>query len=153
MTRVVNISESITLDLAAAELWNFVQDYTNDTTWRTGLSVMTPTPPGLPQPGTTVHEVVSKLGSTYVTHSIVTDIGPGYRYRFAGDGDAGRIHGGRSVTDAPDGGATFVYEIDLHLDGVRAALAPMIRTAVVRGLRRDLRSLRSVLASRYGRAV
>lgn len=145
MTRTVAISESVTIELEAETLWSFVANYTNDEQWRYGLVAMTPKPTGAPRVGTTVHEVVRKLGSTYVTDSTVTEVGPGFGYRFSGSGDSGGVDGGRCVVDNANRTATFTYDINLHLSGFNNVIAPAVRLLMARGLRSDLAALKRIL--------
>ena len=141
MTRTVTISEAVTINLPAGDLWAYVADYSNDRYWRKGLVEMVPTPAGPPNVGTTVHEVVRKFGSTYVTDSTVTGIGPGHGYQFTGTGDSGPIDGGRRIIDNGNQTATFTYDIVLHLSGLLALLSPAVRHLMARGLRKDLKTL------------
>ena len=153
MSRTIAIGENATIDVDAADVWAYVEDYSNDLAWRAGVAAMTPSPPGPPRVGTEVHEVVRKLGSTYVTNSTVTEVGPGYRYRFAGEGDSGRVDGGRAVVANADGTTTFTYDIELHLEGMLARLAPAVAWFMRRALRRDVRRLRRILEQQHPRSA
>ncbi len=138
MRRRIDIEETVVIRRPADVVWAEVEDDGNDRHWRAGLVEMTPTPPGPPRPGTTVHEVVRKAGSTYVTRSTVTGVGPGRCYRFEGDGDAGAIRGGRRVVTVDEGSASFTYDIHLELRGFNAIVAPVVRRVIAAGLRADL---------------
>lgn len=144
---MINLIESISIARPAHEVWAFVADYANDLRWRKGVTEMVPDPPGPPAVGTAVHEVVRKFGSTYTTASTVTEVGPGYRYRFSGTGDSGKIEGGRTVTETDPATATFTYDIALEIDGFMSYLSPLARRALTRGLRNDLLALRQLLSS------
>jgi Polyketide cyclase / dehydrase and lipid transport len=101
-------------------VWKTIADYSFDLEWRNGLTEMTPDPPGGPEPGTKVHEVVHNMGRDYVADTVVTEVDPGTSYRFSGEGTIGGVAGGRSVR--PDGtGAVFTYEIELTPRGHAAA--------------------------------
>jgi hypothetical protein len=59
------ISESVSIARPPAEVWNAIADYSFDQEWRSSLTEMTPEPPGGPEPGTKVREVVRNMGRDY----------------------------------------------------------------------------------------
>ena len=83
-TAKIDISESVVLPHHADVVWGYVEDYSNDVAWRRGLAEMTPSPLGPPAIGTSVHEVLRFFGTSVVTDSVVTSVGPGLEYRFEG---------------------------------------------------------------------
>jgi hypothetical protein len=105
---------------------------------------MTPDPPGPPEIGTKVHEVVRSSSRHYVADTVVTDLDRGVSYRFAGNGTMGGLSGGRSVRSDP-GGAVFTYTIELEPKGGMRLLRPALGAIVRSGLKRDLRRLKALL--------
>lgn len=147
MQRTISICERVVLDVGPDDAWSYVADYGKDTTWRAGLVEMTPEPPGPLAVGTRVHEVVRKLGSTYVTESTVTAVGPGRTYRFSGSGDSGGVAGGRSVHVDGHGRTVFTYEIELRLEGALAMVGGVVRRVMRRDLRADLHRLQDAITT------
>ena len=146
MSPAVRVEESVRIDRSPAEVWEAIADYGFDREWRNGLRDMTPDPPGPPAVGTKVHEVVRTSGRDYVADTLVTELDPGVSYRFMGSGTIGGLSGGRSVRpDAAGGGAVFTYTIELEPTGAMRLLAPLLRSLVRSGLKKDLARLRTIL--------
>lgn len=78
---MIEISESIEVEVAAARLWNIIEDYSLDVLWRGDVVEMTPNPPGLPALGSQIHEI--PLGRTYVHNR--------HRYRVDGSVNGGSV--------------------------------------------------------------
>ena len=110
---------------------------------------MSPDPPGGPEPGTKVHEVVRTSGREYVADTVVTELDPGVSYSFAGEGTIGGLAGGRSVDPAQSGdGAVFTYRIELEPRGGMRLLRPVLGPIVRSGLKKDLQTLKATLEGR-----
>jgi carbon monoxide dehydrogenase subunit G len=138
------ISESVSIARPPADVWNAIADYSFDLEWRNGLTEMTPEPPGGPEPGTRVHEVVRNMGRDYVADTVVTELDPGTSYRFSGEGTIGGVAGGRSVR--PDGsGTAFTYDIELTPKGGMRLLGPLLSPIARSGLKKDLGRLKELL--------
>ena len=146
MSSTVRVEESVQISRSPAELWAAIADYSFDLQWRNGLREMTPDPPGGPEVGTKVHEVVRSSGRDYVADTVVSDLQPGVSYRFEGSGTIGGLTGGRTVQPNPDGtGAVFTYAIEMEPKGGMRLLRPVLRSIVRSGLKKDLRRLKSLL--------
>jgi hypothetical protein len=142
----VRVAESIQIDKLPVEVWEAIADYSFDLKWRRGLTEMTPDPPGGPALGTKVHEVVEQSGRTYVADTQVTDLNPGVSYRFTGSGTIGGLAGARYVQPATNGaGASFTYEVELDPAGGMRLLRPILGWMVRSNLKKDLRTLKSLL--------
>jgi hypothetical protein len=110
---------------------------------------MTPDPPGGPEVGTKVHEVVKNSGREYVANTVVTSLDPGVSYHFEGSGTIGGLSGGRAVASSVDGtGSVFTYEIELEPEGGMRLLRPVLGVMVRSGLKKDLQALRALLEAR-----
>ena len=146
MSSTVHVQESVTIARPPAEVWDAIADYSFDREWRKGLSDMTPDPPGPPQVGTKVHEVVRNSGREYVADTVVTELDPGVSYRFSGGGTIGGLSGARAVRPSPDGnGSAFTYEIELQPTGGMRLLRPVLGAMVRSNLKKDLPRLRDLL--------
>ena len=148
MSSSVHVEESVQIARAPAEVWDAIADYSFDLEWRKGLSDMTPEPPGPPQVGTKVHEVVRTSGRDYVADTEVTELDPGVSYRFTGSGTIGGLSGRRTVKPGPNGTrAVFTYEIELRPKGGMRLLRPVLGSIVRSGLKKDLQKLQGLLES------
>ena len=146
MSSPVRVKESVEIARPAGEVWNAIADYSFDERWRKGLEDMTPDPPGPPQVGTKVHEVVRNSGREYVADTVVTSLRPGVSYEFSGHGSIGGLEGARTVQPSREGsGSVFTYEIELTPQGGMRVLRPVLGMFVRSGLRKELRTLRDLL--------
>jgi carbon monoxide dehydrogenase subunit G len=146
MSSTVHVDESVSIAKSPEQVWEAIADYSFDLRWRKGLLEMSPDPPGGPQVGTKVHEVVRTSGRDFVADTTVTEVEPGASYRFAGEGTIGGVAGGRSVRPGSEGdGAVFTYEIELTPSGGMRLLGPVLGPMVRSGLKKDLRKLKELL--------
>ncbi|MGD9998331.1 MAG: SRPBCC family protein [Ilumatobacteraceae bacterium] len=142
MTSTITAHLDIDIDRPAPLVWSVVSDYACDPRWRAGVSEMTPDRPGAPTVGTAVHEVLSLGGREYVTDTVITDVGPGMHYRFAGHGTGGQVRGGRTVVATADGSSRFTYEVEVEPEHLSPVMRPVMGWWMRRSFRRDLRRLR-----------
>lgn len=129
-----------------AEVWSVVGDFGNDRRWRGGVDEMRSDPPGLARAGTTTHEVLRFLGSTYVTDATVTEAVPG-RLAYEGEGDGTTVRGYRRVEQAP-GGARFVEGLEIGLSGPMRLLEPLLARLYARRMRSEVLALKTLLESK-----
>ena len=106
---------------------------------------MSAKPDGPPAVGVEVHEVMRSSGSTYVTDSVVTGVGPDMSYKFEGNGTAGRVVGGRRVTPLTDAQSEFHYDIELYLSGWLRFVRPVAGIIMRRAKAGDMRRLAGLL--------
>ena len=143
----VRVEESVSIAQPPERVWAAIADYGYDLEWRDGLTEMTPDPPGGPEIGTKVHEVVRNSGRDYVADTVVTESDPGVAYRFEGRGTIGGLKGARRVVADGDG-AVFTYTIELEPRGAMRLLRPVLGRMVRSGLRKDLQTLKAQLERR-----
>jgi carbon monoxide dehydrogenase subunit G len=140
------IEESVRIDRPPEQVWASIADYSFDLRWRRGITEMTPDPPGPPQPGSRIHEILKLAGRRYTTDSTVTDVEPGVSYSFAGAGTSGDVRGGRTVMPDPGGdGSVFTYTIEVKPKGTARALGPLLLPLLRSGLQKDLKRLKALL--------
>ena len=127
-------------------VWNVITNYATDTSWRKGITAMTPDRPGPPEVGTNVHEVLRLGGREYITDTSITQVGPGLSYSFAGIGTSGVVRGRRSVVtaDKPDS-AVFSYDVELEPVNIPRPVRPILRRWLQHSLQRDVHRLRNML--------
>jgi hypothetical protein len=147
MTKTLYTHVDIEIPRPADEVWAVVTDYATDTTWRKGITEMTPDRDGAPQVGTQVREVLHLGGKDYVTDTAVTEVGPGMSYRFAGEGNSGVVRGGRSVVASTPDSAVFTYDVELEPHAIPKIARPILRWWLQHSLRRDLRRLRKSMVN------
>jgi Polyketide cyclase / dehydrase and lipid transport len=145
MGAAVHVEQSVRIARPPAEVWDAIADYSFDREWRKGLTDMTPDPPGGPEVGTKVHEVVRNSGRDYIADTVVTEADRGVSYQFEGGGTIGGLKGGRRVEPAGSGAAIFTYTIELEPQGPMRFLRPVLRSIVRSGLKKDLQRLKSLL--------
>jgi hypothetical protein len=149
LSPTIRVEESVRIARSPADVWDAIADYAFDLQWRNGLREMTPDPPGGPEVGTNVHEVVRSSGRDYVADTVVTDLDPGVSYRFAGAGTIGGLRGGRSVSaDEAGTGAIFTYGVEQQPTGGLRLLSPLLGPMVRAGLKKDLQKLKALLDAR-----
>ena len=147
MTKTMYTSVEIEIPRPADTVWSVVTDYATDTVWRKGITEMNPDRDGPPQLGTKVREVLTLGGRDDVTDTAVTEVGPGMSYRFAGHGTSGVVRGRRSVAPVGPDSAVFTYDVELEPESVSPFARPVMRWWLQHSLRRDLRRLRTLIAS------
>jgi hypothetical protein len=62
---LVRVVGSVEINRPADQVWAYVADYGNDTSWRAGLRQMHPSRPGSAQVGVTTHETLRLLRLTF----------------------------------------------------------------------------------------
>jgi hypothetical protein len=145
-TKAIHTSVDVEIARTEAEVWSVVSDYATDTTWRKGITEMTPDVAGPPAVGTKVREVLQLGGRTFTTDTTVTEVGPGRSYRFAGTGTSGAVAGGRRVVAGPQRGTSvFTYDVDLEPTALPRLARPVMAWWLERSLRRDLHRLRDLV--------
>lgn len=145
MSPPIHVEESVRIARPESDVWEAIADYSFDREWRKGLTDMTPDPPGGPEVGTRVHEVVSNSGREYVADTVVTALDPGTSYLFEGSGTIGGLRGRRAVISSGDAASVFTYEVELEPRGSMRLLRPVLGPMVRAGLKRDLQTLRGLL--------
>jgi Polyketide cyclase / dehydrase and lipid transport len=73
----VRIVGSIKINRPADQVWAYVADYGNDTSWRASARQMHPSRPGPAQVGVTTHEVLRLLGLTFRTDASIDRVDAG----------------------------------------------------------------------------
>ncbi len=146
MSNALHVHVDVEIAREPDDVWAVVGDYALDVRWRKGITEMTPDTPGLARLGTGVREVLRMAGSTYTTESVVTEFGPGLRYRFAGHGDGGAVTGGRQVRPGGrPGTAIFTYDVEVDPTGVPAVVRPVMGWWMQRAFEKDVTRLRKLV--------
>ena len=72
----MRIAASVEIDRSASQVWAYVADYGNDTSWRAGVTQMRPSQPGPAQEGITIHELLRLLGMSFRTDAAIDRVEP-----------------------------------------------------------------------------
>lgn len=67
----MRIVGSVDIGRPASQVWAYVADYGNDTSWRGGVTQMRQSQPGPAQEGVTTHESLRLLGMTFRTDATI----------------------------------------------------------------------------------
>ena len=146
--RAAVVVATIEIDRPPSDVWAAIADYSFDLKWRLGIVEMTPDPPGQPQNGTRIREVLRSSGRSFITNATVFDVEPGVSYRFSGRGTTGLVSGQRRVEASESGErSVFTYHVELHPTGFYRLLRPVLKGALGSGLRKDLQRLKAMLES------
>ncbi len=138
-----SFEHSVDVARGPREVWGVVGDFGNDELWR-HVEQMRPDPPGPARVGTTTHEVLSFLGSTYVTDATVTAVEPGRYLAYEGGGDGTTVRGYRRVEEVP-GGARFVEGLQVEMSGPMRLLEPLFARLYARRIDSETRALKMLL--------
>ena len=140
------IIETLDIDASAAAVWAVLADYARDPEWRADVSEMRPEPPGPAAVGTITHEVMKVGGRIYRNTGLVGRVDPGRRleWRSTAGADA---HGSRTVEPLDGERCRVTMELHVVPHGMNRVLAPVLRPMLVKGLRRDLQALATLVAA------
>lgn len=144
---VIGFSASSEAACPADHAWAVLADYARDAEWRGAVESMVPTPPGPAAPGTLTAERMRFAGRILHNDGEVVSAGPGLRFawRTTSGVDA---EGSREVVPLGPDRCRIVLRTRVRPTGVERALAPLVRLVLRRGLRADLRRLRSLCETR-----
>jgi uncharacterized membrane protein len=71
------IVDSVEINRPADQVWAYVADYRNDTSWRANVRQMHPSRPGPAQVGVTTHEALRLLGLSFRTDASIDRVEAG----------------------------------------------------------------------------
>lgn len=140
------LEHSVELARDPEEVWAVVGDFDKDDWWRR-VEEMRSFPPGPARVGTSTHEVLRFLGSTYVTDATVTTVEPGSSLAYEGGGEGTTVRGYRRVGRVA-GGARFVEGLEVSLAGPMRLLEPLLSRLYGRRMGSETRALKALLEDR-----
>jgi hypothetical protein len=106
----MRIMASVNIDQAASQVWVYVADYGNDTSWRGGVTQMRRSQPGPAQEGVTTHELLRLLGMTFRTDAAMTGSSPDAA-------SSGAPTTGKAAARLSAGGADRPGQLPVHRGG------------------------------------
>ena len=135
---------SIWIDRPPTEVFRFVANYENDTSWRQRVTKMTQSPVGETRQGTMTHEEMDFLGRRYVTIARVTAFEPDHRLDWASV-EATTPASGWRLVQPERGGTRFSQVIQANLQGVYRLLAPLMISMFKKQMSQDVTRLKQIL--------
>ena len=138
-----NLEQSVDVARAPEEIWSVVGDFDKDDR-RRRVERMRSDPSGSARAGTSTHEVLRFLGSTYVTYTTVTDMEPARRLAYERGDEGTTVRGYRRVEEAP-GGARFVEGLEIKLSGPMRLLEPLLARPYARRMCPEVHALKILL--------
>jgi uncharacterized membrane protein len=144
----MQVTGSMEIGRPAGEVWAYVADYGNDSSWRAGVLHMRPSTPGPAQVGVTTHEALRLLGLTFVTDAAIYQVEPGRRLEWRARDRLKQLQGSRLVEPTGKGATRFTETMELRLLGPMRLFVPLIGWLLRRQTRADLRRLKQLLEAR-----
>ncbi|WP_433603081.1 SRPBCC family protein [Nocardia sp. CA-135953] len=150
---VFELSAETTVDRPAPQAWAVLADYTNDTSWRTGVVAMTADPPGVVTAGARTTEQLRFAGRSWHNLGEVTTVTPGawMTWRTVAGADA---EGARTVTVSSPNHCVVRLDLCITPHGMQRPIGRLLARMLQRNLNRDIAALRELIeAAAAGRRV
>ena len=141
----MRIVASVNIDRPASQVWAYVANYGNDTSWRGGVTQMRPSQPGPAQEGITTHELLRLLGMTVRTDATIDRVEPGRRLQWRAHDRQKQLHGSRLVEPSGPASCRFTEVVEGRLLGPSRLLEPVVAWLLQRQATADLGCLKHLL--------
>ena len=141
----MRIVGSVDIDRPASQVWGYVADYGNDTSWRAGVTQMRPSQRGPAQEGVTTHELLRLLGMTFRTDATIDRVEPGRRLHWRTHDRQKQLHGSRLVEPSGPASCRFTEVVEGRLLGPSRVLEPGVAGGHQRQATADLGCLKHLL--------
>jgi uncharacterized membrane protein len=149
----VRIAGSVEIDRPASQVWAYVADYRNDTSWRAGVSQMRPSQPGPAQAGVTTHEALRLLGLSFRTDATIYSVEAGRLLEWRAHDRQKQLQGSRLVEPTGQRTSRFTEMVELRLLGLLRPLELLVAWLLRRQTTADLRRLKQVLEASANRST
>jgi hypothetical protein len=114
----VRVVGSVEINRPAAQVWAYVADYGNDTSWRPGVRQMHPSRPGPARVGVTTHERLRLLGLTFRTDATIDRVEAGRLLVWHAHDRQKQLRGSRLVEPTGRGSCRFSEVVEIRLLGL-----------------------------------
>jgi uncharacterized membrane protein len=141
----VRVVGSVEINRPADQVWAYVADYGNDTSWRAGVRQMHPSRPGPAQVGVTTHETLRLLGLTFCTDASIDRVEAGRLLTWHAQDRQKQLRGSRLVEPTGPGTCRFTEVVEVRLLGLLRPLEPLVARLLQRQATADLRRLKHLL--------
>ena len=138
----MRIVGSIKINRPADQVWAYVADYGNDTSWRASARQMHPSRPGPAQVGVTTHETLRLLGLTFRTDASIDRVEAGRLLEWHAHDRQKQLRGSRLVEPTGQGSCRFTEVVEGRLLGLLRPLEPLVAWLLHRQATADLRRLK-----------
>jgi uncharacterized membrane protein len=138
----VRVVGSVEINRPADQVWAYVADYGNDTSWRAGVRQMHPSQPGPARVGVTTHERLRLLGLTFRTDASIDRVQAGRLLEWHAHDRQKQLRGGRLVEPTGQGSCRFTEVLEVRLLGLLRPLEPLVAWLLHRQAAADLRRLK-----------
>jgi uncharacterized membrane protein len=142
---LMRIVGSVDIDRPAGQVWAYVADYGNDTSWRAGVAQMRPSQPGPAQEGVTTHELLRLLGVSFRTDATIDRVEPGRRLQWRAHDRQKRLEGSRLVEPTSPASCRFTEVVEGRLLGPSRPLEPLVAWLLRRQATADMGRLKHLL--------
>jgi uncharacterized membrane protein len=142
---LVRVMGSVEIDRPASQVWAYVADYHNDTSWRAGVSQMRPSLTGPAQAGVTTHETLRLLGLSFRTDATIYRVEAGRLLEWRAHDRQKQLRGSRLVEPTGKRTCRFTEVVEVRLLGLLWPLGPLVAWLLRRQTRPDLRRLKQIL--------
>jgi uncharacterized membrane protein len=141
----MRVAGSVEINRPADQVWMYVADYGNDTSWRAGVDQMHPSRPGPAQVGVTTHEALRLLGMTFRTDATIDRVETGRLLEWRAQDRQKQLHGSRLVEPTAPASSRFTEVVEGHLLGLLRPLERLVAWLLQRQAAADLRRLKHLL--------
>jgi|SRR4029453_8841352 hypothetical protein len=139
------IVDSVEINRPADQVWAYVADYRNDTSWRANVRQMHPSRPGPAQVGVTTHEALRLLGLSFRTDASIDRVEAGRLLTWHAHDRHRQLRGARLVEPTGQGSCRFTEVVEVRLLGLLRPLTPLVAWLLHRQATADLRRLKHLL--------
>jgi uncharacterized membrane protein len=136
---------SVEINRPADQVWPYVADYGNDTSWRAGVRQLHPSRPGPAQVGVTTHERLRLLGLTFRTDASIDQVEAGRLLTWHAHDRQKHLRGARLVEPTGQGSCRFTKVVEVRLLGLLRPLDPLVAWLLHQQATADLRRLKHLL--------
>src|SRR5829696_8759775 len=123
---LVRVVGSVKINQPADQIWAYVTDYGNDTSWRASVRQMRPSRPGPAQVGITTHETLRLLGLTFRTDASIDRVEAGRLLTRHAHDRQKQLRGARLVEPTGLGTCRFTEVVEVGLLGLLRTLEPLV---------------------------
>jgi hypothetical protein len=132
----MRVAGSVEINRPADQVWAYVADYGNDTSWRAGVRQMHPSRPGPAQAGVTTHEALGLLGLSFHTDASIDRVEAGRLLEWHAHDRQKQLRGSRLVEPAGPETRRFTEVVEIRLLGLLRPWRRWWRAAPTAGHRR-----------------
>jgi uncharacterized membrane protein len=141
----VRVVGSVEINRPASQVWAYVADYGNDTSWRAGVRQMRPSRPGPAQVGVTTNETLRLLGMSFRTDASIDRVEAGRLLQWRAHDRQKQLQGSRLVEPTGQRTCRFTEVVEVRLLGLLRPLGPLVAWLLRRQATADLRRLKQIL--------